>query len=225
MNHALYVPDDLHCFISPYERCILDRNSKWSSHEFFNVQSCDDEGEFDTLSAKLWEAAAHECNHSAICIDFLKLRTLSDRLSLAIHSDFWHKTYNNCKNFSNSDSIMQQGNTAAPGSSSSSPKMGIDSQTGMWIVLGMIGASAGFTMYTKRSGQMLRQLEHISKQQAARAPPRPVGPMTRQEWEKIRPRFDKDDLFWYDRITIFTKKKYKSELSHWSIQGITEGKK
>lgn len=80
---------------------------------------------------------------------------------------------------------------------SSSPPVGfqISSQTGMLLVLGMIGASAGFTMYTKRTGQMLRQMEHIAQQQAKRAPPRPIGPMTREEWDKIRPRFGKDDDF------------------------------
>ena len=66
---------------------------------------------------------------------------------------------------------------------------------GAFILLGMIGASAGFTMYTKRTGQLLRQYEHIALQQAKRRPQRPIGPMTKAEWDKIRPRFEKDDFF------------------------------
>ena len=64
----------------------------------------------------------------------------------------------------------------------------------MIIVLGMVGTAAGFTAYTKRSGQMLKQLEFIAKQKQRRTPPRPVGPMTKEEWDKIRPRFDKDEF-------------------------------
>jgi hypothetical protein len=79
--------------------------------------------------------------------------------------------------------------------SSSSSGIQISSQVGMFMVLGMIGASAGFTMYTKRTGQFLRQFEHISQQQLKRAPKRQVGPLTKAEWDKIRPRFDKGDFF------------------------------
>lgn len=66
---------------------------------------------------------------------------------------------------------------------------------GMVIVLGMIGASAGFTLYTKRTGQLLQQLDHISQQQLKRAPKRQIGPMTKEEWDKIRPRMNDDDFF------------------------------
>lgn len=79
--------------------------------------------------------------------------------------------------------------------SASSSGFQISSQMGTVIVLGMIGASAGFTMYTKRTGQLLRQFEHISQQQAKRKPTRPIGPMTKDEWDKLRPRFEKDDFF------------------------------
>ena len=69
------------------------------------------------------------------------------------------------------------------------------SQTfGMLVVLGMVGTAAGFTMYTKRTGAMLKQMERVAERQALRTPPRPIGPMTKQEWDKIRPRFDKDEF-------------------------------
>ena len=70
-----------------------------------------------------------------------------------------------------------------------------NSLLGMVIVLGMIGASAGFTLYTKRTGQLLQQLEHISQQQLKRAPKRQIGPMTKEEWDKVRPRLNDDDFF------------------------------
>jgi hypothetical protein len=77
----------------------------------------------------------------------------------------------------------------------SSSSFQINPQLGMFIMLGMIGASAGFTMYTKRTGQLLRKFEHISHQQAKRVPKRQIGPMTKEQWDKIRPRFEKDDFF------------------------------
>jgi hypothetical protein len=64
----------------------------------------------------------------------------------------------------------------------------------MIVVLGMVGAAAGFTMYTKRAGTMLKQMEQISKNKARRMPPPRVGPKTKEEWDKIRTRFDKDDF-------------------------------
>jgi hypothetical protein len=76
----------------------------------------------------------------------------------------------------------------------STPVVKQDSTFGMVIVLGMIGATAGFTMYTKRTGTMLRQMDQISKNKARRMPARSVGPMTKAEWDKARPRFDKDEF-------------------------------
>ena len=69
------------------------------------------------------------------------------------------------------------------------------SQTfGMLVVLGMVGTAAGFTMYTKRSSAMLKQLERIATRAEMRKPPRYIGPLTKEEWDKIRPRFDKDEF-------------------------------
>ena len=65
---------------------------------------------------------------------------------------------------------------------------------GMLVVAGMVGAAAGLTMYTKRSGAMLKQMEQMSKNKARRMPPSKVGPMTKKEWDKVRPRFDKDEF-------------------------------
>lgn len=65
----------------------------------------------------------------------------------------------------------------------------------MLIMLGIVGTAAGFTMYTRRTASMLKQMEHMSKQQAKRQPARKIGPYTKEEWDKIRPRLEKDELF------------------------------
>mmetsp|Transcript_15021 Transcript_15021/g.42429 ORF Transcript_15021/g.42429 Transcript_15021/m.42429 type:complete len:88 (-) Transcript_15021:132-395(-) len=66
---------------------------------------------------------------------------------------------------------------------------------GKIIMLGLIGSAAGFTLYTKRTGAMIRQLDQITKNKAQRMPPPRIGPHTKAEWEKIRPRFEKGDFF------------------------------
>lgn len=64
----------------------------------------------------------------------------------------------------------------------------------MIVMAGMVAASAGFTMYTKRAGTMLKQMDQISKNKARRMPTPRIGPMTKQEWDMVRRRFDKDEL-------------------------------
>jgi hypothetical protein len=64
----------------------------------------------------------------------------------------------------------------------------------MLVVAGMVATAASFTMYTKRTGQMLKQMDQITKNKARRMPPSKIGPMTKQEWNKSRPRFDKDEF-------------------------------
>mmetsp|Transcript_10780 Transcript_10780/g.23707 ORF Transcript_10780/g.23707 Transcript_10780/m.23707 type:complete len:92 (-) Transcript_10780:238-513(-) len=58
----------------------------------------------------------------------------------------------------------------------------------------ILGASAGLTLYTKRTSTMLNQLERASKNAQQRKGPERFGPMTRGEWEKMRNRWEKDDL-------------------------------
>lgn len=62
------------------------------------------------------------------------------------------------------------------------------------VIVGlMIAASAGFTMYTKRVPQMLKSMEKVTERQHIRNPPK-AGPLTKEEWEKLRPRWEKDDI-------------------------------
>mmetsp|Transcript_15926 Transcript_15926/g.44034 ORF Transcript_15926/g.44034 Transcript_15926/m.44034 type:complete len:89 (-) Transcript_15926:1428-1694(-) len=79
------------------------------------------------------------------------------------------------------------------------PKGSVPNETfqtvGKAVVLGMIACSAGFTLYTRRTSQMIRQLDQITKNKAKRMPAPRIGPHTREEWDKIRPRFEKGDMF------------------------------
>mmetsp|Transcript_34687 Transcript_34687/g.62468 ORF Transcript_34687/g.62468 Transcript_34687/m.62468 type:complete len:110 (+) Transcript_34687:103-432(+) len=58
----------------------------------------------------------------------------------------------------------------------------------------MLGASAGLTLYTRRTSTMLNQLERASKNATTRKGPQKNGPKTKVEWEKTRSRWEKDDL-------------------------------
>ena len=62
------------------------------------------------------------------------------------------------------------------------------------IMLLVLGSSAGFTLYSKKAGAMLQGIKRVEAAQLKKHPPR-VGPSTKQEYEKLRPRIDKDDFF------------------------------
>ncbi len=58
----------------------------------------------------------------------------------------------------------------------------------------ILGASAGLTLYTKRTSTILHQMERASKNATERKGPQKFGPRTKSEWEKLRNRWEKDDL-------------------------------
>mmetsp|Transcript_20946 Transcript_20946/g.34564 ORF Transcript_20946/g.34564 Transcript_20946/m.34564 type:complete len:93 (-) Transcript_20946:48-326(-) len=58
----------------------------------------------------------------------------------------------------------------------------------------ILGASAGLTLYTKRTSTILHQMERASKNATERKGPQKFGPKTKSEWEKLRNRWEKDDL-------------------------------
>jgi hypothetical protein len=70
-----------------------------------------------------------------------------------------------------------------------------DNTIAMLVMGGMVLSAAGFAFYTKRTESMLRHLDRIAESQARRAPLRKPGPMTKEEWDKVRPRIDKDEFF------------------------------
>jgi hypothetical protein len=78
---------------------------------------------------------------------------------------------------------------------SSPPKK--DAPAGWVIAVGiaMMGASAGLTLYTKKTGSMLATMKKVQENQLVRRGPVKFGPPTRAEWEKMRPRWDKNDDF------------------------------
>jgi len=66
-------------------------------------------------------------------------------------------------------------------------------QMGMGLII--LGASAGLTLYTKKTGSMLKQMDklnkaHVTRVQASRKP----GPMTKHQHEKTKKRWEEDDL-------------------------------
>jgi hypothetical protein len=58
----------------------------------------------------------------------------------------------------------------------------------------ILGASAGLTLYTKKTSHMLNQLERASANAAQRKGPPKFGPKTKTEWEMSRNRWEKDDI-------------------------------
>ena len=52
----------------------------------------------------------------------------------------------------------------------------------------MLGASAGMTLYTKRTGQILLRMEQYEANQLRRNPPK-FGPPTREEFERLKERW------------------------------------
>lgn len=65
-------------------------------------------------------------------------------------------------------------------------------QIGLAAVI--LGASAGLTLYTKRTAHMINQFERASKNVAQRRGPPKLGPKTKLEHSKTRNRWEKDDL-------------------------------
>lgn len=58
----------------------------------------------------------------------------------------------------------------------------------------ILGASAGLTLYTKRTSTIINQIDRASKNAIERRGPQKFGPRTKMEWEKLRNRWEKDDL-------------------------------
>lgn len=63
-----------------------------------------------------------------------------------------------------------------------SSSMSTGMQMGLFAV--MLGASAGFTLYTRKTSSMLKQMDKVKKY---RRFPTKYGPMTKAEWEKVKP--------------------------------------
>ncbi|GKY96119.1 hypothetical protein MPSEU_000572300 [Mayamaea pseudoterrestris] len=62
------------------------------------------------------------------------------------------------------------------------------------LFLVVLASSAGFTMYTKKTGSMLNTWEKVNQNVLRNHPPK-YGPPTKDQYEKLRPRIDKDEFF------------------------------
>jgi hypothetical protein len=90
-------------------------------------------------------------------------------------------------------------------SMTASEENGDDNNTfAMFIVAGMVMSAAGFTMYTKQAGSLLKAINRASELQgmsksstaaAAAVAKKKPGNISKEEWDRIRPRHDKDDIF------------------------------
>mmetsp|Transcript_24261 Transcript_24261/g.29102 ORF Transcript_24261/g.29102 Transcript_24261/m.29102 type:complete len:89 (+) Transcript_24261:541-807(+) len=58
----------------------------------------------------------------------------------------------------------------------------------------LVGASAGLTLYTKKTQSMLNHMDKLKQQKLIRNPP-PYGPVSKKDYEKMKPRLDKDEFF------------------------------
>lgn len=58
----------------------------------------------------------------------------------------------------------------------------------------ILGASAGLTLYTKKTHSMLNQMKRVEENRALRLPKKKFGPMTKPEWEKMRNRWTEADI-------------------------------
>jgi hypothetical protein len=65
-------------------------------------------------------------------------------------------------------------------------------QIGMGLLI--VGASAGLTLYTKKTKAMLTQMDRVKKNQDMRKPHKKFGPPTKKEWEKLRNRWEDNDI-------------------------------
>mmetsp|Transcript_12114 Transcript_12114/g.18690 ORF Transcript_12114/g.18690 Transcript_12114/m.18690 type:complete len:94 (-) Transcript_12114:570-851(-) len=91
------------------------------------------------------------------------------------------------------NTTSSQATTANDKSSSSSGGGGITPLQFTFAAI-ILGASAGLTLYTKRTSTILHQMERASKNATERKGPQKFGPRTKSEWEKLRNRWEKDDL-------------------------------
>ena len=82
--------------------------------------------------------------------------------------------------------LLAQSSTETNNNSSSAFQIGC----GLMI----LGASAGLTLYTKKTQSMLNQMKRVEENRALRLPKKKVGPMTKPEWEKMRNRWTEADI-------------------------------
>jgi hypothetical protein len=71
---------------------------------------------------------------------------------------------------------------------SGATSMSTGAQMGIFAI--MLGASAGFTLYTRKTSSMTQQMAKVKR---FRKESTKFGPMTKEEWDKIKPLKEEDD--------------------------------
>lgn len=76
-------------------------------------------------------------------------------------------------------------------SSGTTPFQATPFQIGLGLMI--LGASAGMTLYTKKTQAFLNQMKRVQQNVETRNPKK-FGPPTKEEYEKMKPRINDDDL-------------------------------
>jgi hypothetical protein len=76
---------------------------------------------------------------------------------------------------------------------SSTTNNGKDTTFAMIIMVGLLGSSMGFSLYTRRTARILKQFERVAKNKEMRMPPTRIGPDNKKEWDKKKSRWEDDD--------------------------------
>ena len=90
------------------------------------------------------------------------------------------------------DNAMVASTTDSDNSSSSTQLS--SSNTALAIGVIMVGMSAGMTLYTRRTRTMLQQMDKVTKNQSIRKGPPKEGPPTKEQHEKMKPRWDDNEI-------------------------------
>ncbi len=105
-------------------------------------------------------------------------------------------------NFPNTSGISSTPNTedkdimaaASPNNNSGQDYKPTLFQMSMGLII--VGASAGMTLYTKKTKAMLDQMKRVEQTRQSRLPKKKFGPSTKENWDKMRNRWnDKNDEF------------------------------
>ncbi len=92
----------------------------------------------------------------------------------------------------NAQANTSQKSTAKNPAESSSGTGPTPFQIGLGLII--VGASAGLTLYTKKTQAMLNQMKAVERNKQQRLPKPKFGPPTKNEWERMRNRWNDDDV-------------------------------
>jgi hypothetical protein len=166
---------------------------------FFDILRIDNEGSFSSL--------APFQSHASYPFDFYNLRNVQSIMPQSQSEEaLLSTTHSMTTTTTTSDTATAPQTDSSNSSSGSATKKDSgnvlqrnagESPSGFALLIAamVLGTSASFVFYTKRTDSMLRTMHQITKNQLRNRPPPKFGPPTKQEWDKMRPRLDDDDFF------------------------------